>query len=111
MTALRVRFGRLLAFHRKKRKLTQEALAAAAGLSVDMISRMESGGTGARFATIEKLSAALEIDAAELFAADFKEVEMNRPALRAVTARLMSLSDRELKWAGELLDKALEAKG
>lgn len=110
MTALRARFGRLLAYHRKKRKLTQEALAAAAGLSVDMISRMESGGTGARFATIEKLSSALNIDAAELFAADVNESEMSRPAMRAVTAQLVNLSDRELKWAGELLDKALETR-
>ena len=67
MTDLRKRFGRLLAAHRKRRALTQEALAEAAEVSPDTIAKIESGATGARFPVIERLTAVLEIDPAELF--------------------------------------------
>ena len=67
MQELRKRFGGLLAAHRRRVGMTQESLATASGVSPDMIARMESGATGARFHTIVKLSEALGIDPAELF--------------------------------------------
>jgi transcriptional regulator with XRE-family HTH domain len=59
MADLRKRFGELLAAHRRRRGLTQEDLAEAAGLSVDMISKIEVGATGARFPSIERLARAV----------------------------------------------------
>ena len=67
MNDLRRRFGRLLAAHRRRRGFTQEALAEAAEVSTDTISKIEIGATGARFPVIERLANALEIDPAELF--------------------------------------------
>jgi transcriptional regulator with XRE-family HTH domain len=67
MADLRKRFGELLAAHRRRRGMTQEDLAEAAGLSVDMISKIEVGATGARFPSIERLAKAGQVDPAELF--------------------------------------------
>jgi transcriptional regulator with XRE-family HTH domain len=48
MADLRKRFGELLAAHRRRRGMTQEDLAEAAGLSVDMISKIEVGHASRR---------------------------------------------------------------
>ena len=55
MNDLRKRFGRLVAAHRRRRRLTQEALAEAAAVSIDTIAKIEGGATGARFPVIERL--------------------------------------------------------
>jgi transcriptional regulator with XRE-family HTH domain len=110
MQQLRQRFGRLVAANRKQAGMTQDALAAAAGLSVDMVSRIEAGATGARFGTIEKLAEALGVDAAELFTPELSPGARQRAALSNVTARLASLSDRDLAWVSDVLDAVLRAR-
>lgn len=111
MGDLRRRFGRLLAAHRKQRRMTQEALATAADLSVDMISRIEGGLTGVRFTTIERLADALQIDVAELFTTELPTGTPRSDAMIELTARLASLSDRELVWVDQLLDAAMKPRG
>lgn len=111
MDDLRERFARRLAGHRRRRGLTQERLATAAGLSVDMISRMESAGTGARFPTIERLAAALEIDPGELFVGDLPLGQSASPELAQIVRTLSRLSDRDLRWIAGVLDAALKARG
>lgn len=108
---LRKRFGRLVAANRRRRGLTQHQLAEAAGLSDDMIARIETGATGARFPTIEKIATALVIDPAELFTPDLKSGAHARTALTNVTSRLSALSDRDLAWLSGLLDAALKRRG
>lgn len=110
MSELRQRFGRLVAAHRKRARLTQGQLAEAAGISIDMISRIESGATGARFGTIEKLAQALEVDPAQLFSAEMASSAMQRVALSALTARLAGLSDDDLRWISGILDAALKRR-
>jgi len=110
MTELRQRFGRLIAAHRKRRGLTQEALAASASLSVDMVSRIESGATGARFGTISKLAEALDVDPAQLFSPELAQQNRRSKALDEIVAALAPLSDDDLKWVQRLLEAALTSR-
>lgn len=110
MHELRKRFGRLVAAHRRHRGLTQEALVRATDLSVDMIARVETGGTGASFPTIERLAEALHVDPAELFTPDLPKGALQRRPFTDVTARLAPLSDKDLVWVGAVLDAALKPR-
>jgi transcriptional regulator with XRE-family HTH domain len=107
MADLRKRFGELLAAHRRRRGLTQEDLAEAAGLSVDMISKIEVGATGARFPTIERLAQAVQVDPAELFTSDLPKGSMNRGAFGEISAKLLPLPESDLLWISALLDVLL----
>jgi transcriptional regulator with XRE-family HTH domain len=108
MSNLTKRFGRLLVGHRTRRRLTQEQLAQRIEMSVDMISRMESGTSGASFNTIEKLARALDIDPGQLFVADLPDDERTRTGLNTLIARLAKMSARELGWVEALLDIAVK---
>lgn len=60
--------GPQLVRHRRRRALTQEELAAAAGVSVDVVRRLEQGRrTSARLSTLDALASALECSTAALF--------------------------------------------
>lgn len=107
---LKKRFGKLVAANRRHAGLTQHQLAAATGLSNEMIARIETGTTGARFGSIEKIAAALEVDPAELFTADLPKSSLRRKALTDVTAKLAGLSDDDLAWVGGVLDAALKRR-
>jgi transcriptional regulator with XRE-family HTH domain len=107
MADLRKRFGELLAAHRRRRGLTQEDLAEVAGLSVDMISKIEVGATGARFPSIERLARAVQVDPAELFTSNLPGGAMNRGAFGEISGKLTSLSEPDLIWIGALIDVAL----
>jgi transcriptional regulator with XRE-family HTH domain len=107
MADLRKRFGELLAAHRRRRGLTQEDLAEAAGLSVDMISKIEVGATGARFPSIERLAQAVQVDPAELFTSNLLTGSMSKGAFGEISAKLSTLPESELVWISALLDVAL----
>lgn len=62
MPELNDRFGNLLAGERHFAGLTQEELATAAEVSVDTISKLETGGTGASFKVIANLANALRVE-------------------------------------------------
>ena len=110
MTDLRIRFGRLVAAHRRRCGLTQEALAAASELSTDMITQIEAGKTGARFPSIERLAAALRIDPAELFTTELPSGATPSRARIALNARLAGLTERDIAWVDKLLDAALKTR-
>lgn len=110
MSDLRIRFGRLVAAHRKRSRKTQEQLADAADLSVDMIGSIEAGKTGARFPTIERLAEALGVDAAQLFTTELPADAITSDARIALSARLASLTEREIVWVDRLLDAALKPR-
>ena len=108
MADLRKRFGELLAAHRRRRGMTQEELAEAAGLSVDMISKIEVGATGARFPSIERLAQAVQVDPAELFTSNIPAGSMSQGAFGEISAKLSSLPEEDLAWISALLDVALQ---
>ena len=110
MADLRTRFGRLVAAHRRRAGLTQEALAAAADVSVHMISKIETGATGVRFPVIERLSAALNVDPAELFSAETPAGRRRRPEYAELADRLADLPDDQLHWLSGLVEAALRRR-
>ena len=109
MDDLRKRFGRLVAVHRRKAGMTQEQLSAVANISVDMISKIETGATGARFPFIERLAEALKVDAAELFTSELPTTRRN-PALSELNIRLSGLDEGELLWVKSIIEAALKPR-
>lgn len=110
MGDLRKRFGLLVTAHRRRRGLTQEALAEAADLSTNMISKIEIGAAGARFPVIERLATVLEVDPAELFTTEIAAGAIRRKTFNDLAARLATLSEHDLLWVGNLLDAALRSR-
>lgn len=98
---LKNRFGNLLASNRKQRSLTQEALATAAGLSVDTIKKLEGGRAGASFEAIEQLAQALGIDPLQLFSP--MQGNESRRALVDLMSELTTMSDAELNWVRDVI--------
>ncbi|MDX8477017.1 helix-turn-helix transcriptional regulator [Mesorhizobium sp. VK24D] len=110
MDDLRKRFGRLVMAHRKRGGYTQEQLAERAGVSVDTISKIEIGATGARFPMIEKIAAALAVDPAELFSPEIPSGALRRGLLLELTTRLAALSESDLQWVSGVIEAALRNK-
>lgn len=108
MDPLEKRFGKLLAAHRRRASLTQAQLAERAGVSVDMIAKLEIGAASPSFRTIDAVANALEIDAAELFTTQLPSGKFQRPILRTITDRLAVLTDAQLEWVGEIIEAALK---
>ena len=67
MGDLRKRFGERVRKLRRDADLTQEQLAAAAGVSVDFLSLVERGINAPSFENLEKIAAALGLPVRELF--------------------------------------------
>jgi len=110
MDDLRRRFGRLVVAHRKRVGYTQEQLAEQAGVSIDTISKIEIGATGARFPMIEKIATALGVDPAELFSPEIPSGALHRGPLLHITTRLAALSDSDLRWISGVIDAVLRNK-
>ncbi|WP_017667626.1 helix-turn-helix transcriptional regulator [Sandarakinorhabdus sp. AAP62] len=102
---LRTQFGRLVSAKRRERGWTQDDLSSHAQISVDMISRIEAGATGARFTTIAKLATALGVEPEELFS---PRAALDRPKLNAIVTRLARLSDDDLDWLDDVLAAVLK---
>lgn len=65
--SLRALFGTRVRDLRSARKLTQEALAERAGISVDFLSLIERGRNSPSFENVDSLANALGVPVAELF--------------------------------------------
>ncbi|MEC5293834.1 helix-turn-helix transcriptional regulator [Aurantimonas sp. C2-3-R2] len=107
---MRKRFGRLVAAHRARLGITQEALAERAGLSVDMISKIETGASGARFPAIERLAQALNVDPAQLFGPGFRPDASNSTEYEELASRLVALPSEELLWLTGIIEAALQPR-
>jgi len=59
---LRLDIGELIVHLREEKKITQKELAKRAGLSSSGLSEIESGKKMPRFATLEKIASALDMD-------------------------------------------------
>ena len=110
MDDIRIRFGRLVAAHRRRQGLSQQQLADLSELSLDTINRVERGVAGVKFSSIDRLAAALKVDPAELFTPDLPQGALRRRELSNLTARLSALSDSDLVWVNTLLDAALKSR-
>ncbi|SNB61994.1 MULTISPECIES: helix-turn-helix domain-containing protein [unclassified Agrobacterium] len=109
MDDLRRTFGLCVKAHRRRLGLTQENLADAANISLDMVAKIEGGSSGASFGTIEQLAHALSVDAYELFRIDHSS-ERFGVQLTDIVTRLAALSDDDLVWVNTLLDAALKPR-
>ena len=96
MAELEKRFGRMVAAHRRLRGMTQEALADSADTSVDLISKIETGASGARFPNIAKIAAALGVDPAELFTPERGFAQLRGGIYRELATELAALDDQQL---------------
>ena len=90
--------------------MTQQQLAELVNLSVEMITKLERGVSGASFTAIEALAEALKISPAELFTTEVRGGAFDRRRLNDLTSKLASLSDGDLIWATQLLELALSRK-
>jgi transcriptional regulator with XRE-family HTH domain len=100
----------LVAAHRRRQWLTQEGLAEVADLSPEMVAKIETGKSGARFPVIERIAAALDIDPAELFTTQLPSGAFQKGAYGALSMRLSSLSEGDLLWIGRIIDAVLTSK-
>lgn len=76
MSTLRKKFGRRVKYLRTQRGMTQEQLAEAIGVSVDLISLIERGKSATSFDRLEKIATAFGVTLKELF--NFEDNEMDK---------------------------------
>ena len=88
MSQLKKRFGKLLQNVRRRRGLTQAQLAEKAGVSLDLIAKLETGATAPSFKSIEQLAGALDADPAEFFTSDLPEGVVSRRQFNDLTAKI-----------------------
>ena len=110
MASLQIRFGQFLAAQRKRRGLKQGELAEQSGLSIDTITKLETGAMGASFRSIQMLADALKIDPAELFTYELGGRPFNRPAMTDLISKISGLSDPELRWLNDIVEAALRPR-
>ena len=75
MSDIKKKFGIRLYQLRNKAGMTQAKLAEKSSLSIDLISRIERGDRAPSFASIEKISMALNVSPVQLFNFDSQEIE------------------------------------
>lgn len=101
-------FGRRLRTSRKRRQLTQERLADAVSMSVDMIGRLERGTAQPSFETLARLSTALEVDVAYLFGGEGDERSSKQSTqARRLIDHISTMSDDDLDRAAKTIDLIL----
>ncbi|MCC5995843.1 MAG: helix-turn-helix transcriptional regulator [Oceanicaulis sp.] len=102
---LKAVFGRRLNEARKRRQLTQEALADAISMSVDMVGRLERGTTQPSFETIARLCSTLQVDAQFLFGGEEESTTMALPMdTRTLIDRIRTLSPEDVKRINTAVD-------
>lgn len=109
MAELRSIFGQCVKAHRRRLNLTQEALAERAGLSLDMVAKIEIGSSGASFATIQQLSDAMDVEPAHLFGIAPTDRRFSKN-FHDIVRDLAALSEDDLRWVKALLDVALKPR-
>ena len=107
---LTLRFGGLVQAHRRRRGMTQEELAEKAGVSKDLIAKVETGLTGARYQNIQAIADALSVDAAELFTGELPNGSLMRPEMAELFVTLAKLSEADFAWVKGVIEAALRNK-
>lgn len=98
-------FGRRLRAARKEGLLTQEQLADAVSMSVDMIGRLERGTAQPSFETLARLCRALGVDVAFLFGGDGDALSTTSSAqTRRLIDRIRMMSVDDVDRAAKAID-------
>ena len=107
-------FGLRVQALRRRRGLTQEALAEAIGKSVDTISNVERGAGSPRVETALDIANTLGVTLAELFDVEERVNDKDRERRKAVEKIVALVGDQDeatLQALGELLRVALKLRG
>lgn len=102
------------ALHRRRRGLTQEALAEAIGKSVDTISNIERGVGSPRVETALDIANTLGVTLAELFDVEERADDRGREHRKAIEKIVALVGDQDeatLQTLGELLRIAMKLRG
>jgi transcriptional regulator with XRE-family HTH domain len=111
MARLQQQVGDLIRHHRERAGITQSQLAELTGRSVEMIGRLERGGTSPSFETLAQLSLALTTPVRDFFGAGAFEAAAGRSdPLQRLVHTLSSLDQADLEWIERLLQVALGRK-
>jgi transcriptional regulator with XRE-family HTH domain len=111
MANLRQQVGNLVRHHRKRAKLTQNALAERTRLSVELINRIERGVAAPSFETLEKLSKALKTNIRDFFEIGPYTVGGSRTdPLQSLLDRVSGLSPEDLAWLDGVVSQVLKRK-
>lgn len=102
LSPLPARLGKNLAAARKRRGLTQAAVAERMGMETESISRFERGATLPSLATLEQLAAILDTTMAELLAEYPQEVY---PQAQRITALLAGLPSDKRDEVADLVER------
>lgn len=105
---LQARFGALVTKHRKLAKKTQEQLAEETEISVNMITRIEAGGTGVRFPNLVRIANALRVDPAELFTAAIPSGHLAQGPLKELLPQIANLPEKDIQKAVDVLKAVLK---
>lgn len=98
---MRLLFGRAVRKNRKNRKMTQEGLGEAVGLTRGMIGQMERGTAAPSFATIEAISEVLTVHPAELLGGGARLEPDGR--LKGIAALIAQCRDEDLEMVERVL--------
>jgi transcriptional regulator with XRE-family HTH domain len=90
--------------------MTQEQLASRAGLTVDMINRLEGGKTGASFKSIASLAKALDVEPAALFSPNIRVGPTVRPTFTRLVALVAQEDEQTLSWLTAIIQAALKPR-
>ena len=107
-------FGLRVQALRRRRGLTQEALAEAIGKSVDTISNVERGAGSPRVETALDIANTLGVTLAELFDVEERADDRGREHRKAIEKIVALVGDQDeatLQALGELLRVALKLRG
>lgn len=107
---LKKRVGKLLKAQRAKKGWTQHKLADQARVSYDMVIKIETGRSGASFATVERLANALGVDPSALFGASPYEGE-EWSDLHGMMAMVAVEPPETQAWLIGIIAAALKPKG
>lgn len=107
MTALHKTFGQLVRAHRKKRGLTQAALAERIGKSERTIARIERGEASASFHLLEVLSTELQLSPAALVDATVEGDARPSSTLTGIMEIATALDEDQRKWLLTLIRTAI----
>ncbi|MHB1459426.1 MAG: helix-turn-helix domain-containing protein [Armatimonadota bacterium] len=91
---------------RKSLGLTQEQLAEVSGLSTNYIARLEIGMSTPSFATLMKLSNALQVSASDLLAMEYESTAPSDLSIKIATL-LGPLTDRETEYVLSQLQNSI----
>jgi transcriptional regulator with XRE-family HTH domain len=111
MATLALQVGMMVRHHRKARGWTQHELAARAGLSIEMMNRIEGGRVTPSLRTLEGLAEVFALPVRELFGVGAFAVAGGREdGLARLVRRVSALGPDDLDWVDELVRVALARK-